>query len=92
MKSTGGDTIAAAGVLQLDDALNVLNKPAGLEFDRSELITSFSETIESRSSEICLSQSTNKVNLLWMTAEPLPEGRSEGERSSQLSANQESCH
>lgn len=66
--------IAAAGELHLEVCLNDLeNDFAKIPIKRSQPIVTFCETIDGTSTKVCLAKSTNKLNRLFVTAEPLGE-------------------
>ncbi|PAV75662.1 hypothetical protein WR25_15163 isoform F [Diploscapter pachys] len=70
--------VAGAGELHLDVCLKDLEQDhAGIEIVTSEPVVSYRETVTKRSNQICLAKSNNKLNRLYATAEPLPEGLSE---------------
>ena len=41
---------------------------------KSDPVVSYRETVSKKSSRLCLSKSPNKLNRLYMTAQPMPEG------------------
>ena len=41
---------------------------------KSDPVVSYRETVIKQSDRLCLSKSPNKLNRLYMTAQPLPEG------------------
>lgn len=73
-EETGQHIIAGAGELHLEICLNDLtNDFAGIPIIKSDPVVSFRETVQEKSSCICMSKSANKLNRLYCHAEPLGE-------------------
>jgi len=73
--STGQFIIAGAGELHIETSLNDLRKflGDGVEIKTSTPLVSFSETVTTESSQVCLAKSANNHNRLYFTAEPMDE-------------------
>lgn len=73
-KETGENIIAGAGELHIEILIKQLQSlTGGIEIVTSPPQVSYRETITQPSST-CLAKSANKLNRLYMTAEPLPPG------------------
>jgi elongation factor 2 len=73
MTKEGEHILAGAGELHLDVAIEQLRTDflKGIEFEKSDPIVPYCETIVMESSQVCLSKSPNKHNRLYFTAQPL---------------------
>ncbi|CAD5125945.1 DgyrCDS14124 [Dimorphilus gyrociliatus] len=70
----GEHIIAAAGELHLEVCLNDLeNEFAKVPIKKSKPIVTYCETVDGTSTKVALAKSTNKLNRLFVTAEPLGE-------------------
>jgi elongation factor 2 len=71
----GEHILAGAGELHLEVAIEQLRTDflKGIEFEKSEPIVPYCETITGESSRICLAKSPNKHNRLYFVARPLNE-------------------
>jgi elongation factor 2 len=76
IEESGEHIVAGAGELHLEICLKDLQEEycGGIELKTSDPVVSYRETVNGKSSEICLSKSPNKHNRLYMTAEPLAKG------------------
>jgi len=74
-ESSGECVIAGAGELHIEVALNDLREFLGpsIVFNVSPPVVKLSETVTTASSVICLGKSPNKLNRVYVTAEPLNE-------------------
>lgn len=82
----GQHIVAGAGELHLDICLKDLEEEyAGVPIKRSEPVVKFCETVIQESDRVCLAKSSNKLNRVFMTAEPLPDGLSEEIENGELS-------
>ena len=71
VSSSGEHIIAGAGELHLEICLKDLkDKFAKVEFRKSDPVVSYCETV-SQQSRTCLAKSTNKLNRVFFSAEPL---------------------
>jgi elongation factor 2 len=78
IEESGEHIIAGAGELHLEICLKDLEEDhAGVPITRSDPVVSYRETVETESSELCLSKSPNKHNRLFMKALPLEDGLAE---------------
>jgi elongation factor 2 len=79
IEESGEHIVAGAGELHLEICLKDLQEEycGGIELKTSDPVVSYRETVNGKSSEICLSKSPNKHNRLYMTAEPLAKGLAE---------------
>jgi len=79
IEESGEHIVAGAGELHLEICLKDLQEEycGGIELKTSDPVVSYRETVNGKSSEICLSKSPNKHNRLYMTAEPLSKGLAE---------------
>lgn len=73
-EETGQYIIAGCGELHIEVCLNALeNEYARVSIKASDPVVSYKETVTAKSSQICLSKSSNKHNRLFCTAEPIDE-------------------
>jgi elongation factor 2 len=72
-EETGQFIIAGCGELHIEYCLSELVNLSGVEVVTSNPIVTYKETIASKSSQECLSKSSNKHNRLYCTAEPISE-------------------
>jgi elongation factor 2 len=78
IEESGEHIIAGAGELHLEICLKDLEEDhAGIPITRSDPVVSYRETVETESSEMCLSKSPNKHNRLFMKALPMEDGLAE---------------
>jgi len=77
-EATGENIVAGAGELHLETSLNDLKEflPATVSFVTSTPVVGFAETVTTKGT-ICLAKSPNKLNRLFVSAEPLEPGLSE---------------
>jgi len=77
-EESGQHIVAGAGELHLEICLKDLEEDhAGIPINKSDPVVSYRESVEERSTQICLSKSPNKHNRLFMSAEPFPDGLAE---------------
>jgi len=69
----GQHIIAGAGELHLEVCLKDLEKYAKVPIKKSEPIVKYKETVSTKSDQDCLAKTPNKLNRIYMTAEPLSE-------------------
>jgi elongation factor 2 len=71
---SGQHIVSGAGELHLEICLNDLENEhcKGIKIKRSKPVVSFTETVTSKS-DACLAKSANKLNRIYITAEPLSE-------------------
>lgn len=82
----GQHIIAGAGELALDICLKDLEEEyAGVPIKKSDPVVKFCETVRQASDRVCLAKSANKLNRVFMTAEPFPDGLSEEIEQGELS-------
>ena len=78
IEESGEHIIAGAGELHLEICLKDLEEDhACIPLKKSDPVVSYRETVEEKSSIMCLSKSPNKHNRLFMMARPLPDGLAE---------------
>lgn len=72
VSESGQHVVAGAGELHLEICLNELETEhcKGVKIRRSKPVVSFSETVTTKS-EACLAKSANKLNRIYISAEPL---------------------
>jgi elongation factor 2 len=70
-EETGQFIIAGCGELHIEYCLSELQNLSGIEVVTSTPIVTYKETIAGKSSQECLSKSSNKHNRLYCTAEPI---------------------
>lgn len=72
-EESGERVLAATGELHMDIALNFLREmlPDAAELVVSEPVFSYRETVTASSAAVCLAKSANKLNRVWITAQPL---------------------
>jgi len=89
IEESGEHIIAGAGELHLEICLKDLQEEycGGIELIQSPPVVSFRETVNAKSSEVCLSKSPNKHNRLFVTAEPLSKGLAEAIDEGKVNAN-----
>lgn len=86
----GQYVIAGAGELHLDICLRDLEKTyARVPIKRSEPIVTYKETVTSVSSQSCLAKSSNGLNRVWVTAEPLGDKFCQAVDDKKLTLNQD---
>ncbi|XP_070543110.1 elongation factor 2-like [Ptychodera flava] len=74
IEESGEHIVAGAGELHLEICLKDLEEDhAGVPIKISDPVVSYKETVMSQSSQVCLAKSPNKLNRLFMTAQPLEE-------------------
>eukprot|EP01114_Cavostelium_apophysatum_P003424 TRINITY_DN132_c0_g1_i1.p1 TRINITY_DN132_c0_g1~~TRINITY_DN132_c0_g1_i1.p1 ORF type:complete len:845 (+),score=289.09 TRINITY_DN132_c0_g1_i1:172-2706(+) len=75
IEESGEHIVAGAGELHLEICIKDLQEEymGGAEIKVSEPVVSFRETVNTTSSEVCLSKSPNKHNRLYVVAAPLEE-------------------
>ena len=72
IEESGEHIIAGAGELHLEICLKDLEEDhAGVPITRSDPVVSYRETVDAESSELCLSKSPNKVQVLFCPSEHL---------------------
>ncbi|KAL8563308.1 hypothetical protein ACOMHN_028831 [Nucella lapillus] len=85
----GQCVVAGAGELHLEICLKDLETVhAGVPLKKSEPVVRYCETVTAMSDQVCLAKSGNKLNRLYMTAQPLPEGLSEAIDEGTISSTQ----
>lgn len=85
----GQYVVAGAGELHLEICLKDLETVhAGVPIKKSEPVVRYCETVMALSEQVCLAKSGNKLNRLYMTAQPLPEGLSEAVDEGTISSTQ----
>ncbi|KAK7494549.1 hypothetical protein BaRGS_00014202 [Batillaria attramentaria] len=85
----GQYVVAGAGELHLEICLKDLELVhAGVPIKKSEPIVRYCETVSSPSDRVCLAKSGNKLNRLYMSAAPLPDGLPEAIDEAVVSASQ----
>ncbi|KAM6035120.1 LOW QUALITY PROTEIN: elongation factor 2-like [Theristicus caerulescens] len=78
IEESGEHIIAGAGELQLEICLKNLEEDHGcIPIKKSDPVVSYRETVGEESSQVCLSESPNKHNRLYMRARPFPDGLAE---------------
>lgn len=83
--------VAGAGELHLEICLKDLEEVhAGVPIKKSDPVVRYCETVTASSSQVCLAKSGNKLNRLYMTAEPLPDALTQEMDEGTISANQNS--
>ncbi|KAK7107928.1 elongation factor 2-like [Littorina saxatilis] len=81
--------VAGAGELHLEICLKDLETMhAGVPIKKSEPVVRYCETVTAVSEQVCLAKSGNKLNRLFMTAQPLPQGLPEAIDEGTISATQ----
>lgn len=74
MSESGEQIIAGTGELHLEICVNDLRDfMHGVDLIVSDPIVPFRETVTDKSYDVCLAKSPNKLNRLYLTAEPLPD-------------------
>jgi len=66
--------VCCCGELHLEICLKQLAELSGIEILSSNPVVTYKETILNPSSQICLAKSSNKLNRIWGSAEPLIQG------------------
>ncbi|GFO47266.1 116 kda u5 small nuclear ribonucleoprotein component protein [Plakobranchus ocellatus] len=75
---SGQYVVAGAGELHLEIILKDLEETyAGVPIKKSDPVVKYCETVTAESDRICLAKSSNKLNRIFMSASPLPNGLSE---------------
>ena len=74
-EESGQHIVAGSGELHVEICLKDLEEEyAQCEIRKSEPVVTYKETIAEESSQVCLAKSTNKLNRLYCSAQPLAEG------------------
>ena len=68
---SGQHIIAGCGELHVEICIKDLQEFAGCEIKISEPLITYKETISAASNQVCLAKSSNKLNRLFVKAEPL---------------------
>jgi len=91
IEESGEHIVAGAGELHLEICIKDLQEEfmGGAEIKVSEPVVSFRETVNTESSEVCLSKSPNKHNRLYVVARPLEEGLAEAIDNNQITPRDE---
>ncbi|KAJ0032329.1 hypothetical protein NQD34_002410 [Periophthalmus magnuspinnatus] len=90
IEESGEHIVAGAGELHLEICLKDLEEDhAGIPLKKSNPVVSYRETVQSESTQTCLSKSPNKHNRLFMKARPLEEGLPEDIDKGEVSSRQE---
>lgn len=91
VEESGETIIIGTGELQLDCALHDLRHLHGkLDIKVSDPTTRFCETVQESSAIMCWVQSQNKMNRVYMVAEPLDEGEGEAIEAGEVSLERQS--
>ena len=69
---TGENIVAGAGELHLEVCLRRLEGISGVRVRASQPVVDYAETVTDVG-EVCLAKSSNKLNRIWISAEPMPE-------------------
>mmetsp|Transcript_17980 Transcript_17980/g.13000 ORF Transcript_17980/g.13000 Transcript_17980/m.13000 type:complete len:296 (+) Transcript_17980:865-1752(+) len=72
-EESGEHIVAGSGELHIEVCMKELIKLADIEFNVSEPVVTYKETVTAKSSQVCLAKSQNRHNRFWMEAEPLEE-------------------
>ena len=73
-EESGEHIVAGCGELHVEICIHdLIEEYAKIEIIQSDPVVSYKETVNAKSSEVCLSKSANKHNRLFCTAEPLSE-------------------
>jgi elongation factor 2 len=89
-EESGEHIIAGAGELHLEICLKDLEEDhACIPIKKSDPVVSYRETVQSESSEMCLSKSPNKHNRLYMKAAPFEDGLAEDIDNGKISSRDE---
>jgi len=90
IEESGEHIIAGAGELHLEICLKDLEEDhACIPLKKTDPVVSYRETVQSMSSQMCLSKSPNKHNRLYMKAEPMPDGLAEDIDDGKVTPRQE---
>ncbi|CEM25456.1 unnamed protein product [Vitrella brassicaformis CCMP3155] len=74
-EESGEHIVAGCGDLHIEICIKDLREEyAQIDIDVSDPIVSYRETVSQSSSQVCLAKSANKLNRLFCTAEPFPDG------------------
>ncbi|XP_076466474.1 elongation factor 2-like [Babylonia areolata] len=85
----GQYVVAGAGELHLEICLKDLETVhAGVPIKKSDPVVRYCETVTAPSDQVCLAKSGNKLNRLFMTAQPMPEGLAEAIDEGTISSTQ----
>lgn len=91
VEESGETNIVGTGELQLDCALHDLrNLHGNLDIKVSDPTTRFCETVQESSAIMCWVQSQNKMNRVYMVAEPLDEGEGDAIEAGEVSLERQS--
>jgi len=90
-EESGEHIVAGAGELHLEICLKDLQDDfcKGIELVTSPPVVTYRETVNTISSEICLSKSPNKHNRLHVTAEPMANGLAEAIEQGKVTPNED---
>ncbi|ULT85880.1 hypothetical protein L3Y34_005930 [Caenorhabditis briggsae] len=89
-EDSGEHIVAGAGELHLEICLKDLEEDhAGIPIKKSDPVVSYRETVQSQSSQICLSKSRNKHNRLYCSAQPMPDGLADDIEEGAINARDE---
>jgi len=81
--------VAGAGELLLEICLKDLETVhAGVPIKKSDPVVRYCETVTAPSDQVCLAKSGNKLNRLFMTAQPLAEGLAEAVDEGTITSSQ----
>lgn len=84
-EESGEHIVAGAGELHLEICLKDLREEfTGIDIRTTDPVVSYRETVNTKSTQTCLSKSPNKHNRLWVTAEPFADGLSEAIENAEI--------